>query len=1531
VTLVFAGGETFEYFIAGSPTHGDENEGSDAADDEEEEETESNAPVVTCLQPDDLAQYIADNHEDEILCVAPAEGNRPQSVRDKEAAAFPTLFPDGKNTFSEKRDHKLSFSQYVKSRLLSATGHFARNPDYIFYLQFVKEFEEVLSSAKISVRKGSSSGDVTAGQLTSTEAVRKMFHKNEGYKFLTKVRGSAPYWEKAMRDLCATVKQLSIPTWFASFSAADRRWTEIAEAIMSLQGKTLEGPLDWAQHCAVINSNPVVAAIMFDKRARYLINDFIKSPAAPIGIVQDYFYRIEFQQRGWPHIHALFWVKDAPKLSATSTDGDKAVEQFIDKYITCVLPSEEENEELHEKVSNLQRHSKKHSKACKKGRKECRFNFPRPPSTRTFICRPILPPEGMDSTTWKENATDKLKTFWEMLGEESSDMSAQDLLQAAGITQDEFEHALGCLATKVSIVLKREPDECWVNQYNPHLLRAGDANIDIQFVVDAYSCICYIVSYVSKKESEEGHLLKAAQKEAREGNEDAVSELRTLGRVYLTHREVSIMEAIWRATGLNLKSSSREVKWIPVDEESSRMSLPLALLKKIARQKGDDCTEVWLKSDVERYWARPKTREFENMCLATFVANFKLIQHGRHDDDSDAEDAGQVTSGHAISLQDGMGAIMQRKKPIVIRYLKISESKDPERHFKNLLRMYLPHRGKDFKPTDYDTYEAYFSQAQILVHDEMVPMMEVVQDNQALYEHDASVIDDAWEDIQAHGIHEDAWAQVAPLAEQQRHEDELERPEDEIETDEQEEGEVLPDLEVDLPSTSAPTATRVVYTEKLTSSISKAQAHKMMRDMNFAQRQIFLHLRKWCLQKAQGVNVDPFHIFLTGGAGTGKSHVINAFRYEAERLLTALAESADDVTVLVLAYTGTAAFNVGGQTIHSALAIQSDSMRKGKYKSLAEDKLTELRATYRNLQLILIDEISMVGKKMFTHMSERLNQIKHCRDDVAFGNISVLAVGDFFQISPIADTSLHRVDPGELYVTPWHTFEIWELTEIMRQKDDRAFAEMLNGVRCREKNAEMSAEHQAILSSRVFAKESIPDDILHIFSLNADVDGFNDQMLHSSCPEIITISAVDILQLRQGKTKRRAAPAPKKGLSLAPVIHLAESARVMLIKNLDVRDGLSNGVTGTIVKIVPGRMPLGQPEAVWIIFDEARVGGNTRHKVPNPPDVPPNSIKLQSQQEFFEFQGNKVTRYQYPLRLAWACTIHKTQGMTVPAAAVSLSRIFASGMGYVALSRVSTIQGLYIQDFEDKRLYCDRTVPLAMSSMTKLNCDSMPLLQPFASVDSFRVAAHNIHSLPAHFPDLQRNIELLNVDILGITETWLSPSHQTKHYMLPGFKLVRLDRADGTGGGGVAVYIRDHFQIDQLIPGDVANFTGLEAILVRVAENLTIGIVYRPPNLNKDAFCDKLQDLLSAVPASHSVVLTGDFNHDILDNPHQPVFQPLVSYTQVITEATYYAGRGYTSLLDHIYTKNVSVVQAGNLQTYYSDHDPVYATVSIQK
>ncbi|VDI14436.1 Hypothetical predicted protein [Mytilus galloprovincialis] len=431
-------------------------------DDEDISFKDRGLPSDTCLQPVDLGQEILDQHFDDIFCVA----------------------------------------------------------------QYLSELEQVISKVSIALRKSSGKDKtgniITARMLTDKIQLKRLLTTDQGYKFMTPIRGTPPYWQATLRDLMASIRQLGIPTWFATFSAADLRWKETLQVLLEQQKSTqsLEDlGLDW----------------------------------------------IEFQQRGSPHAHCLFWIKDAPLLD---THDDKAVCDFVDSYVTCGLPSESADPELHEIVSSVQQHSKSHSKSCAKKGTECRFNFPRPPSKNTFISRTSTqsgPSVQKPSNQRLAFAKDILLRLWKTVNNTNiENITTQNLFIAAGITQEEFETASNVLTKRTTVTIKRKPADIWINQYNPTLLRCWNANMDLQYITDAYSCVMYIISYISKAEREMGLVLENATKEAAEGNCDAQDAMKKIGGAYFRQREVSAQEATYRACGLHLKESSRKVQFLPV-------------------------------------------------------------------------------------------------------------------------------------------------------------------------------------------------------------------------------------------------------------------------------------------------------------------------------------------------------------------------------------------------------------------------------------------------------------------------------------------------------------------------------------------------------------------------------------------------------------------------------------------------------------------------------------------------------------------------------------------------------------------------------------------------------------------------------------------------------------------------------------------------------------------------------------------------------------------------------------------------------
>ncbi|XP_078311297.1 uncharacterized protein LOC144618640 [Crassostrea virginica] len=593
----------------------------------------------TCLQPVDITQEVLDHYFDDIYDIAPGEGNNPVRLlqeQGNEAKAFPHLFPSGRFSWNDVRDTRITLSRYFNNRLMNSDDRFAKDSTYIFFSQFMSDLNQVIEKTQISIRKSVSrigpDQMITSEMVQDPEILSKLMKSDEALRFMQPIRGTPAYWSSAQKDLFAMLRQLGIPTWFCSFSAAEHRWNDAVATIMRHQNdKRDPQQLDWSEKNEVLRSNPVTVARMFEHRFHVFQNEVILSPSEPIGKIVDYFQRVEFQQRGSPHMHCLYWVENAPKLDE---DGEDAVCSFIDKYVSCAVPSENQDLELREIVLAVQQHSKKHSKSCKKKGTECRFNFPRPPSMCTFINEPldVENQENDDQSCHlkqkQEAAKQILLQVWnEVQNEENESKTTEEMFNNLGFTQAQYEEAHRILSKKRSIVLKRNPSELWTNQYNPCLLRCWDANMDIQFVLDPFSCIVYVISYISKTEREMGMVLKQTKIEAEEGNESARKTLKKIGSAYLNHREVSAQEAVYRVCNLKMKECSRKVVFVPVGDNPTRLTKPLSQLKRNSKRKGNeinddhdenedgDDEEIWMTNIVERYENRPTDSIFQKTQL----------------------------------------------------------------------------------------------------------------------------------------------------------------------------------------------------------------------------------------------------------------------------------------------------------------------------------------------------------------------------------------------------------------------------------------------------------------------------------------------------------------------------------------------------------------------------------------------------------------------------------------------------------------------------------------------------------------------------------------------------------------------------------------------------------------------------------------------------------------------------------------------------------------------------------------------------
>ena len=345
---------------------------------------------------------------------------------------------------------------------------------------------------------------------------------------------------------------------------------------------------------------------------------------------------------------------------------------------------------------------------------------------------------------------------------------------------------------------------------------------------------------------------------------------------------------------------------------------------------------------------------------------------------------------------------------------------------------------------------------------------------------------------------------------------------------------------------------------------------------------------------------DPQRLFLSGGAGVGKSTLTNALYEALIRFLNSTAgENPDDVKVVKTAPTGKAAFNIKGSTLHAAFKIPAN--RGFEYCALDSDRLNTIRAKLNKLIVIFIDEISMVESGMFNFLNLRLQQIMGTNEP--FGGISLVTVGNLFQLKPVFDKWIFENSQSgydEFATNSWtEYFTLFDLTEIMRQKDDKEFAQLLN--RLREGNH--SVDDISILKQQLLnvspEEDNYPMNMAHLFTTNASVDAHNSALYTLSKADQAQIKAVDIIvgdisdDLKK-QMKNKIPEDPTKTMGLYSLVSVATAAKYDLTTNIDVTDGLTNGAECVIENIDYRVENSTRPSIIWVSFPYPDIGRNQR-------------------------------------------------------------------------------------------------------------------------------------------------------------------------------------------------------------------------------------------------------------------------------------------------------------------------------------------------
>ncbi|BBO82641.1 helicase [Desulfosarcina ovata subsp. sediminis] len=387
------------------------------------------------------------------------------------------------------------------------------------------------------------------------------------------------------------------------------------------------------------------------------------------------------------------------------------------------------------------------------------------------------------------------------------------------------------------------------------------------------------------------------------------------------------------------------------------------------------------------------------------------------------------------------------------------------------------------------------------------------------------------------------------------------------------------------------------------------------------------------------------HIFLTGKAGTGKTTFLHSLKTDSPKRM------------VVTAPTGVAAINAGGVTLHSFFQLPFGPFLPGSEATHSQYRFSREKVDIiKNLDLLVIDEISMVRADLLDGVDSVLRRYR--RREQPFGGVQLLMIGDLYQLPPVVRDEDWQL-LSDYYATPYFfgsqalqqsELITIELKHIYRQADGH-FINLLNQVR----NAQVDPAAMDELNARHIPgfEPDAGEGYITLCTHNRNADAINDARLAAITGKTHTFKAeID-------------GDFPEHTYPTAGSLELKKGAQVMFVRNdLSPEKRYFNGKIGTITDISSKHIRIRCPEDTALIEVEPTTWDNIEYKL---------------NRETQEISENKIGEFkQYPLRLAWAVTIHKSQGLTFDRAIIDAQAAFAHGQVYVALSRCRTLDGIVL-------------------------------------------------------------------------------------------------------------------------------------------------------------------------------------------------------------------------------------------------------------
>lgn len=768
------------------------------------------------------------------------------------------------------------------------------------------------------------------------------------------------------------------------------------------------------------------------------------------------------------------------------------------------------------------------------------------------------------------------------MAERSLDCTIEEMCHQACVSTDDCNAALKVSQKCVCVILKRSVKDRFINNYNPRWLKAWRGNLDLQFCPDQFAVMTYITDYYSKDESGTVDVLSKAWKSSK--NLLLRNRLTNFKNTLLTHRQMGASEAYYRIIpSLKVKNSSIGTVFATSGFPHNR--------SKFYKQLAEDTQANPLKDTVtidgrsgkfqesesvhDHYSRRPPG--LEEMCLAEFVISYI---RGKAHSKVEMHDRVSIKTGLLLSLFNGEPLpkaivclyeskevyMTLRTHRIVLRINKYRDTSSREEHAYSEMLLYTPWRSEsnDLFCDDPEKCMQIFATPDVMAvvnsnkvavfpyHSKITDLQEYLASNPDIHaQHTYDLLNIEGEqqnaDDDAEGVHIDIDHAYCDPTGLDPDEDQL-RVSKSRNQDQRSSIYVQPLLELN----------------EISENI---RLHSKDQHLAFS---IVLNYVHGIVRNAKMLVPTPPLLFIHGGAGTGKSLLINNMANIVEHLLRQHDPGSPmRPYALKTAPTGMAASNIGGKvqtcmtdiikcvavtmyflghTLHTALSLPF----KNAYEALSDEKQDRLRDLLADLKLLIIDEISMVRPDQLYQIHQRLIEIKSCKD--TFGGVAVVVVGDLMQLRPVFSDFVFGL-PNDQKHSSYHVtdalfpkFEVIELNTNHRQGEYTEFGNMMERLRF----GESSEQDFATFEERIIGPQNtLPDNSLQIFGTNAAVEKANMIRLQALGTPEVCVKA--ILSPPPGLPNYSVKIGKDGTVDNTPymnVLHLKKGARVMITHNI---------------------------------------------------------------------------------------------------------------------------------------------------------------------------------------------------------------------------------------------------------------------------------------------------------------------------------------------------------------------------------------------